>query len=191
MFNGLRRLMLIMGVLSCSIMGKAQEKATESLFPNADRPLSTSHFTWGAEFGTSIDLTGYDTSTVNLDLVFGYKNSYLDLLGLGAGVHRSVGTGDNFVPIYAVIHTDFSKRKRPFFMAVKAGYSFNTMGNAPTFGDIAASLGGGINLAVSRKFTSYIILAYEFRHFNKRHRESFNILAEDISLATLSIGVTF
>lgn len=192
MNNSIRKIMLFVGIFFLSAFNVfAEEKENESIFPNAERSLMSSHFTWGAEFGTSIDLSGYDTSTVNLDIVFGYKNKYFDIAGLGAGVHRSVGSGDNFVPVYAVIHTDFSERKRPFFMALKTGYSFNTMGDSPTFGDVSASLGGGINLAVSRKFTSFLILAYEFRHFNKRHRETLNLHAEDISLATLSFGVTF
>lgn len=163
----------------------------ESIFPESSRSLSESHFTWGGEFGASIDLSGYDTSTFDVDIVLGYKNNYFRILGIGAGVHRAFGTGDNFVPVYAVMRTSFSTKPRLLFMSLKAGYSFNTMGDAPTFGDANASLGCGINLAMTKRFKSHIILAYEFRHFNKRHKNALNIHADDISLATLSFGVNF
>lgn len=163
----------------------------ESLFPNATRNLSTSHFTWGAEFGASIDLSGYNTSTFNVDAVVGYKNNYFRILGAGVGIHRSLGNGDNFVPVYALMRSSFSSRPRLFFMSLKVGYSFNTIGDSPTFGDTNAQLGAGINLAMSKKFQSHIILAYEFRHFNQRHKYILNDKANDISLATLSFGVNF
>ncbi len=163
----------------------------ESLFPKASRDLATSHFTWGAEFGCSIDLSGYDTSTFNVDAVLGYKNNYFRILGAGVGIHRSLGSGDNFIPVYALMRTSFSTKPRLFFMSLKVGYSFNTMGDSPMFGDTNAQLGAGINLAMSRRFQSHIILAYEFRHFNKRHKYILNDKADDISLATISFGVNF
>ena len=168
-----------------------EKEERESLFPKASRDLGTSHFTWGAEFGASIDLSGYNTSTFNVDAVLGYKNSYFRILGVGVGVHRSLGNADNFIPVYALMRTSFSTRPRLFFMSLKAGYSFNTMGDSPMFGDTNAQLGAGINLAMSKKFNSHIILAYEFRHFNKRHKYILNDKADDISLATISFGVNF
>lgn len=163
----------------------------EAIFENRQKSLSESHFTWGAEFGTSIDVSGYDSSTFNVDVVIGYKSNYFRMLGVSVGVHRAFGTGDNFIPISAVVRTSFSSRPRLFFMSLKAGYSFNTISDSPTFGDINATLGCGINLAISRHFKSHLILGYEFRHFNKKHREMYSIVAKDISLATLTFGANF
>ena len=181
-------------LLSCSPLlpgnfGCAQER--ESLFGDGSKGLIGSHFTWGAEFGTSIDVSGYDTSTFNIDAQLGYKSNLFRILGIGAGIHRAFGTGDNFVPVYAVVRTSFSNKPKLFFMSLKAGYSFNTISNSSTFGDINASLGAGINLAVSKKFKSHIILGYEFRHFNQKHRDKYSIEAKDISLVNLSFGVNF
>lgn len=178
-------------VESISDSATEEKEERESLFPQATKDLGKSHFTWGAEFGASIDLSGYDTSTFNVDAVFGYKNNYLRIIGAGAGIHRSLGNGDNFIPVYAVVRTSFSRLPRLFFMSLKVGYSFNTMGDSPTFGDSNAQLGAGINLAIGKKFQSHIILAYEFRHFNKRHKYILNDKADNISLATLSFGVNF
>lgn len=168
-----------------------KDQVRESIFQDRVKSLSESHFTWGAELGSSIDLSGYDTSTFNVDVTLGYKNSVITLLGVGAGVHRAFGTGDNFVPVYAVVRTSFSKRPRRFFLSFKAGYSFNTIGDAPTFGDSNASLGAGINLATSRKFKSFLILAYEFRHIDRRHKSTITLDADNIALASLSFGVNF
>lgn len=163
----------------------------ESIFGNRTKPLSESHFTWGAEVGSSIDISGYDTSTFDADVMFGYKNGWFKILGVGAGIHRAFGTGDNFVPVYAVVRTSFSRKPRLFFLSFKAGYSFNTMGDSPTFGDTNSALGAGVNLAFSRRFKSHIVLAYEFRHFNARHKSLYDLPCENISLATISFGVNF
>ncbi len=162
----------------------------ESLFSSRD-DLSGSHFTWGGEVGASIDLSGYNTSTFNIDAILGYKNSYFRTLGAGLGIHRSLGSGDTYVPVYALLRTSFSKRPRLFFMSFKAGYSFNTIGDSPAFGDANAQIGAGINLAMSRRFQSHIILAYEFRHFDQRHKYILNDKTENVSFATLSFGVNF
>ncbi|MBD5264118.1 MAG: hypothetical protein HDS48_01130 [Bacteroides sp.] len=201
MNNRLYSILLGIGVSLFSVSASAQKISSdgeetikeerESLFPKATKNLSTSHFTWGAEFGASIDLSGYDTSTFNVDAVFGYKNNYFRILGAGAGIHRSLGNGDNFIPVYALMRTSFSQQPKLFFMSLKVGYSFNTMGDSPMFGDTNAQLGAGINLAMSKRFQSHLILAYEFRHFNKRHKHILNDRAEDISLATISFGVNF
>lgn len=190
----IKRLIAGLSLLSCSplLTGNlvcAQER--ESLFGDVSKSLIGSHFTWGAEIGSSIDVSGYDTSTFNVDAQLGYKSALFRILGIGAGIHRAFGTGDNFVPVYAVLRTSFSTTPRLFFMSVKAGYSFNTFSNSSTFGDINASLGAGINLAVSKKFKSHIILGYEFRHFNQKHRDKYSLEVKDISLATLSFGVNF
>jgi hypothetical protein len=167
------------------------EPERESVFQTKGTSLGSSHFTWGGEFGMSIDLSGYDASTFNIDAQLGYKNNYFNILGVGFGVHQAIGTSDTYVPIYAVMRTSFAPRPRLFFMSLKVGYSFNTIGDSPTFGDTNAQLGAGINLAMSRKFKSYIVLAYEFRHFNQRHNYILKGKRNDISLATLSFGVNF
>lgn len=75
----------------------------ESLFPEKSRSLAKSHFTWGAEAGASIDLTGHDMSTFDVDVLFGYKNSYIRMVGLGAGIHtalcREETTSSLFMPL--------------------------------------------------------------------------------------------
>lgn len=167
------------------------DSTRESIFPQSSLSLETSHFTWGVDIGASIDVTANEQSTFDADVEFGYKNSWIRLVGIGAGIHRSFGTGDNFLPLYVLFRSSFSAQPRLFFLNFKAGYSFNTIGNAATYGDTTASIGLGINLAMSRRFQSHIIIGYGFRHYSSRHQYNMELSSADVSLAQLSIGVNF
>lgn len=160
-----------------------------SLFSSVD--LATSHFTWGAELGSSIDMTGHDMSTLDADVVIGYKNKWIRTAGFGAGIHRAFGTGDNFIPVYALFRTSFTSRPSNFFMSLKVGYSFNSIQDSPTFGDSCASIGAGINLAMGRRFSSHIILSISQRHFTKRHSDKYQLNVDNIYLVSLAFGVNF
>lgn len=163
----------------------------ESLFPSGTRNLAYSHFSWGAEIGTSIDLSGYDMSTINADAYIGYKNRFIRFVGVGAGIHRAFGTGYNFIPVYALFRSSFRTRPSLFFFHFQAGYSFNTIGDAPIFGDVSGSIGAGVNLAMSTRFQSHLLLAFGFRHFNRRHQETTHLDTENVGLAQIAFGVNF
>lgn len=167
------------------------DNGRESIFPQGSVSLETSHFTWGVDIGASVDMTANDQSTFDADIVLGYKNSWIRLVGIGGGIHRSFGSGDNFLPLYIIFRSSFSSQPRLFFLNFKAGYSFNTIGNAATYGDTTASIGLGINLAMSRRFQSHIIIGYGFRHYSSTHQSSMDLSSANVSLAQLSIGVNF
>lgn len=179
------------GALPSDSLNTESDEGHGSIFPEKSRSLAFSHFTWGAELGSSIDMTGHDMSTLDADVVLGYKNKWIRTLGVGAGIHRAFGTGDNFIPVYAVFRTSFTSRPSNFFMNMKLGYSFNSFHDSPIFGDTSASLGAGINLAMSRTFQSHIILSVSHRHFSKRHWVKHNLDEENIFLVSLCFGVNF
>lgn len=139
----------------------------ESIFDYASPRLGSSHFTWGADVGASIDINGYDMSTFDLDVIIGYKNSILKTLGISAGVHRDFQLGTTFVPLQAVIRTSFVPRPSLLFMNLKTGYSFNTVGDSPTKGGFIFNAGIGFNLYRSQRVQTHLILSYEFIHLNK------------------------
>lgn len=169
---------------------KTQER--ESLFPGRSRNLAFSHFTWGAEAGASLDLTGHDLSTFDVDVLFGYKNAYIKLAGFGAGIHRTVQGGDNFIPVYATIQTSFRKQPSLFFFTAKIGYSFNTISDSPTFGDLSSTLGVGINLSRSQTAQTHIILSGGYRYFNRRHINMVEKIDQHyIYIARLCFGISF
>ncbi len=171
--------------------GPAPIDERESLFPEKSLSLVFSHFTWGAELGCSIDMTGHDQSTVDVDVNIGYKNDYFRNIGVGFGIHKSVDSSNTFIPIYFLMRTSFRPQPSLCFMHFKAGYSFNTISKSSYFGDVTASLGLGVNLAMTKRFRSHIILAYAFRHFSLRHRNVINLDQKNISLIQLSFGVNF
>lgn len=178
-----------------SIISKIREGLSperESLFPDKSKSLANSHFTWGAEAGTSIDLTANDMSTFDVDVHFGYKNKWFQMLGVGAGIHRSVKSGDNFIPVYASIQTSFRPRPSLLFLSIKAGYSFNTISESPMFGDLVSAIGCGVNLSHSKVAQTYIILSAGYRYFNRRHIEMIDKINTHYTyLAHLSFGVSF
>lgn len=163
----------------------------ESIF-GGNRPLDTSHFTWGADLGASVDLTAHDMSTFDLDFIVGYKNSFIKTAGIGAGIHRTVQGGDHFIPVYALIRTSFISRPSLLFLNARFGYSFNTIEDSPTFGDFNSALGCGINLSQSSKAKTYIIISAAYRYFNKRHQDYVSRLdTHSIWMAQLQFGVNF
>lgn len=171
--------------------GAKEPYEPESIFPGGSESLAKSHFTWGVDVGSSIDLSGTDLSTIDAEVVFGYKNDLIRILGLGAGVQHSLGNSDSFIPVYIVFRSSFRRQPSLFFFNLKAGYSFNTISESATRGDIAASLGLGINLAMSRRFQSHIVLSWAFRHFTHKHQTAFNLGKPNINMAQLTFGVNF
>lgn len=196
-----RILILVAGLLFASLSAIAENTiandslraaSRESLFPEKSRSLATSHFTWGAEAGASLDLTGHDMSTFDVDVLFGYKNAYMRMLGLGAGIHRTVQGGDNFIPLYATIQTSFRKKPSLLFMSAKIGYSFNTISDSPTFGDFMSSLGMGVNLSTTSFAKTYIMLSIGYRYFNHRHIDMVQRLDRHyVYIAQLRFGMSF
>lgn len=162
----------------------------ESLVPGRERDFLTSHLTWGGEVGSSIDLGGNDMSSFDASLVAGYKNSAIQLLGVGVGFRRSFASHNTFIPLYGVIRTSFRSKPSLLFMHFQAGYSFNSIAKSHVRGDICGSLGLGVNLSMSKKFMTHIILAYGFNHFDVKHREEAGLRTENVPLAQLSFGIT-
>lgn len=199
--NNIIRMILLVAAIAVFIPGmRAKEKPVatadtttvrESIFGDHSRSLAFSHFTWGAELGSSIDLRGNNMSTFDIDVILGYKSRFLRTIGIGAGVHRSFGSKNNFIPVYFLLRTSFRDKPSLFFFDLKAGYSFNTINSSAARGGVSASLGVGINLAMSKKFQSHIVLSYCYFHINGKTRSEVSLPSKYVDLARLSLGVNF
>lgn len=164
----------------------------EAIFQSTSGNLSFSHFTWGVDVGSSIDLTSHDMSTFDVDAVLGFKNSFIKTAGIGIGIHRSVQSGDNFIPVYALLRTSFTRRPSLCFFNLRVGYSFNTIGDSPCYGDFSTAAGIGFNLSSSRMAKTYIIVGAGYRYFKQRHIDAIDKLdTHYILLAQLQFGVNF
>lgn len=136
----------------------------ESLADEAkvDKESTLGHFTWGADIGSSVDLTANDMTSVNLTGYFGYKNRWFRLLGVGAAIHTMLGNASRCYPVYAIARTSFSSQPQLCFLDIRGGVSFNNILNYPSQTDFYGSLGIGITLARGKKFSSHIIVSYSY-----------------------------
>lgn len=169
----------------------ATQSGHESIFQSPIGSLAASHFTWGADIGASIDINGYDMSTFDLDIVLGYKNDLLKTLGISAGIHRDFHTGTTFVPVEAVVRTAFIPRPCPIFMNLKAGYSFNTVGDSPTKGGFIFNAGIGFNLYRSQRVQTHLLLSYQFIHLNEMQGTMIDKKENHVDMIQVAFGVNF
>lgn len=167
------------------------ENSRESLFPDKSHSLAFSHFTWGAEAGSSLDLTSHDLSSFDIDVLIGYKNSFIHMAGIGAGIHRSIHSGNNFIPVYAVVRTNFRRTPSLFFLNLQGGYSFNSLSESTTVGDFYGALGLGINLQQTRTSRTYVIISGAYQYFNERNKLKTDIDTSYIFFAKLVVGINF
>jgi len=160
----------------------------------ADQPESITgwnHFVWGAEVGGSIDLTSNNLSTINLDAFFGYKNSWINAVGVGASVNMMVSNSVRAFPVYALFRTDFSSRPRLLFMDLRGGVVVNNITYGETQTCLFLSPGVGINLARGRSFSSYITLSYIYNGLKPFDLGDRRCSVDGLSMACLRLGVSF
>jgi hypothetical protein len=138
--------------------------ALTEIVPEAkvDPNYDLGHFTWGADLGSSVDLTANDMTSVDLHAYFGYKDSWLRFLGAGVGVNSMISNQSRCYPIYAMVRTSFSNKPQLCFFDARVGFAFNNIMSYKSQTDFYGSIGIGITLAKGRKFSSHIILSYTY-----------------------------
>lgn len=157
----------------------------ESLVPKKTLSLAFSHFTWGAEVGSSLDMTSHDLSTFDADVMLGFKNSFIKMVGFGAGIHRSIHSGNNMIPVYAVFRSSFKSKPSLCFFNLQAGYSFNSYGKNDTQGNLYGAVGIGINLQKTSLASSYVILSLAYQHLSNANREAIKFDTNNIYFAKI------
>lgn len=157
-------------------------------FAFASSANASNHFAWGADVGTSIDLSGHDMSTINFDAHFGYKNSIIDIAGVGAGVHMMVSNSCRSFPVYAVLRTSFRAQPSLCFLDLRAGVAFDSMSDDSNQTRPYINPGVGFNLATGRTFKSYIIIGYLY---NGMKSFGDTAISGGLNMANFRIGITF
>lgn len=120
------------------------------------------HFTWGADIGSSVDLTANDMTSVDIHGCFGYKGHWMRFAGLGAGINSMLSNASRCYPVYALLRTSFSSRPQLCFLDLRLGISINNILNYSSQTDFYGSIGLGVTLAKGKKFASHIIISYNF-----------------------------
>ena len=146
-------------------------------------------FAWGAAVGGCIDMTSHDMSSVNLDANFGYRNSWINLLGVGASIDMMVNSSVRSFPVYAVLRTGFSKNPTLLFGDFRIGCAFNKLNHKNQTG-LYASPGLGVNLATGRTFRSYIMLSYIYNDMQGVYKDGDKPI-HSLHMACVRFGVAF
>lgn len=127
-----------------------------------DKDYTLGHFTWGLDAGSAMDLSANDMSSINIHAYFGYKGHWMRFIGVGAGINTMISNSSRCYPVYAMMRTSFSSKPQLCFLDLRAGISFNSIYDRSSQTDLYGSIGLGITLAYGRKFSSYIILSYDY-----------------------------
>ena len=157
-----------------------------------DKHLSpTGHFTWGAEIGGGIDLGSNDMSTVNIDAFFGYRNSWIDILGIGAEIQTMVNDSDRAFPVYAVFRSNFRSSRSLCFLDARIGCVFNNLADNVSQTSFFCSPGIGINLAGGKSFQSYVTLSYLYNGIKPYATRSGRVDIDGLHMAVIRLGIAF
>ena len=156
----------VLGQAPDKIPGEAEQSTTSTpeLAPEATvNPESNlGHFTWGADLGSSVDLTANDMTSIDIHGYFGYKSHWLKFAGVGAGINTMMSNASRCYPVYALLRTSFSSRPQLCFLDLRLGISINNILNHSSQTDFYGSVGLGVTLAKGKKFASHIIISYTF-----------------------------
>lgn len=149
------------------------------------------HFAWGAEAGSSIDMSGHDMSSIDFNASFGMKWKWIKFLGAGAGANIMVSNSCRSYPIYLAFKSDFTQKPSLLFADLRGGISQNYLtGNYSQTGAYA-SAAVGVRLSYKKTFMSYLSAGYSF--IGREDAEIDNHFTEFPSLhfATFRLGITF
>ena len=148
---------------SASVAARHEEMTVPpSLLGGRADDLVGSHFSWGADLGTGIDLTTSDMTSVDIHAYLGYKSNLFRFLGVGFGINTMMNNSSRAYPLYAMLRTSFSSRPRLCFLNLRLGAAFNYFDGFEKQTDFYGSVGLGITLAAGRRFSSHLIIGYTF-----------------------------
>lgn len=175
----MKKIVMLIALICGTFTAFAQENAKQS------------HFTWGIDLGSSIDMRGEEMTNINLDAFFGYKNDYFKVLGIGAELDIMTGNSSRSIPVYAIMRTSFLPGQHQLFGDFRAGISMNDVYDFKSQTGAYASAGLGITLAKGSTFRSHLIVGYTFIG-----RSDFDLAdgvyhCPDLHFATLRLGISF
>ena len=149
------------------------------------------HFAWGAEFGSTIDMSGHEMSSVDFNAAFGLSYKWLSFAGLGVGANIVVNNSCRTYPVFGVIRTDFSRLVKVLFLDLRAGVAFNFLEDNVTQGGTYLSPSLGFNLATGTTFRSYITVGYTYIYREDVTSSQRVWHYTPLSMATVRLGIAF
>ncbi|MGM9862629.1 MAG: hypothetical protein ACI30W_08525 [Muribaculaceae bacterium] len=126
----------------------------------AAAPSSVS-FSWGAEIGSTVDLSGHDMTSLDFSAYFGIRRSWLDFAGVGAAANVVVNNSSRTYPLFANLRFSFTPRNPLLFADLRGGMALHSIDvvSGNKFKPYA-QVGVGVYLARGKHFSSYLIAGY-------------------------------
>jgi len=155
------------------------------------QPTNRSHFTWGVDISSGVDLTSNDMTMFSFGAAFGYRWKWLNFAGIGASIISMMNNSSRCYPVYAVVHTSFSQQPKLCFMEVRGGISVNSILDSSTKAGAYASLGLGISLARSKSFSSYVIVRGVVMPVKGTYEDETMNFSYTLGYANIGLGITF
>lgn len=149
------------------------------------------NFVWGAEVGSTIDMSGSEMSSIDFNAAFGLGYKWLNFAGIGAGAHIMVSNSCRTYPIFALIRSDFSKLVKFLFVDFRAGVALNYLEPSIRQTGVYLSPSLGFNLATGEKFRSYITVGYTYISRKDAMRGDTLYEFKPLSMASVRLGVAF
>lgn len=175
------------------------DMATVPLMPVKVSPWSRKHqvdparvtFAWGAEVGSSIDMSENDMSSVDFNATFGLRYKWINFAGVGAGADIMVSNSCRTYPVFAVFRTDFSSQVNFVFLDVRGGAALNYLPGNVNQTDAYASVSIGFVLSTGKSYRSYITAGYTY--IGRKDVEQGERITEysPLQMASIRLGITF
>lgn len=149
-------------------------------------------FRWGADVGTTIDMTGQDASSYDISISLGFSRKWINFLGFGAKACFAVGNSSRAFPLFLNFRTNFKNTPSVVFWDLKGGVALNYPGDNRSHVGAYAATGVGFYLARSSTFSSHILVGYTYRQQDAMWTPQGNTVQfKDLHMATFKIGVMF
>ncbi|MBO5054114.1 MAG: hypothetical protein J6C44_07810 [Muribaculaceae bacterium] len=197
--NRLKRLIIPLIALITTISGQSWASSpsdtTSTTLSNEattiapqERPL---RFTWGADIGASVDMTGHDMSALGIGAMFGMEWKWIRFIGVGAEADVMVSNSSRTFPLSLIFRTDFSQHRRLLFMDLRGGVAPSYLDHDRQETVPYLSGGMGITLAAGHKFSSHLTLSYTYLGQKECYNGDYLRDCPGIGFIQLRLGIAF
>lgn len=173
---------LILALLTVIVMAPAAMAWTED---------NKTHFCWGAEFGSGIDMSGNDMSSIDFNAGFGMRRSWISFLGIGAGANIMVSNSCRTYPLFVCFRPSWPKLTKLLFLDIRGGAALNYLPNNASQTTPYGAFAVGINLARGKSFNSYILCGYSFIDRNDVTVDERVTPYKPLHMAIVRLGIAF
>lgn len=202
LLNNILKLTVVKRLITICAVAAALSASAGASTENAVAPLPTSTgktamtprplaFSWGADLGGGIDVSGHNMSTLGFSAQFGMQWKWIRFFGIGAEADIMVGNSSRTFPLSAIFRTDFCNYSRLVFMELRGGVALNYLDGDPQETVPYGSAGIGVTLATGKSFSSHIIVGYTYNGRKECYLGDTRRNCPGMSLVSMRIGLSF